>query len=163
MDKKLFLLMYNFTAERKAVKWVVIKLAALSKTFFFAVYGLGALVLALSKPLLLVRFLLIPFLVLCYNSLLRKLINRKRPFVRFKLEPLLSHEENGSCPSNHGASAMVISLAFYLINPYISLFLFVLALFTGISRVCSGVHYPFDVLLGWLIGGITGIVGFIIL
>lgn len=163
MDKKLFLLMYNFTAERKAVKWAVTKLAALSKTFFFVCYGVGALVLALTKPPLLVRFLAIPFLVLCYNSFLRKLINRKRPFVRFSLTPLLSHEENGSCPSNHAASAMVIALAFYLINPYISMVLVVLALFTGVSRVCAGVHYPLDVLLGWLIGGLTGILGFLIL
>jgi len=163
MDKKLFLLMYNFTAERKLVKKGVLCLAKLSKGFFFVVYGLGALFLLTEAPMTAVKFLLIPFFVLCYNSFLRKTIGRVRPFAEFQLEPLLAHEENGSCPSNHAASAMVIALAFWLISPYISLCLAVLAVFTGLSRVCAGVHYPFDVFLGWLIGGITGILGFIIL
>lgn len=162
-DAKLFLYMYNFTLKRKSIKWAVTRLAVLSKGFFFAAYGAGAVWLLALSPQRLIRFLIIPFLVLCYNSFLRKIIGRKRPFVRFGLEPLLSHEENGSCPSNHAASAMVIALAFWVISPYIALPLAVLALFTGLSRICAGVHYPLDVLLGWLIGGITGVLGFIIL
>jgi undecaprenyl-diphosphatase len=163
MDEKLFLLMYNFTHERKAVAWVVKRLTELSKSFFFVLYGMGAVLLLVEAPLAAVRFLAIPFLVLCYNSLLRKLIGRERPFVRFKLEPLSDHEANGSCPSNHAASAMIISLAFWLISPYVSAVLIVLALFTGISRVCAGIHYPLDVLIGWAIGAVTGVLGFIVL
>jgi membrane-associated phospholipid phosphatase len=55
---------------------------------------------------------------------------------------------------------VVISLAFWLIKPYIALALLLLAFFTGVSRVCAGVHYPFDVMLGWLIGGVFGVLGF---
>lgn len=163
MDTGLFLLLYNFTIKRKAVKWIVRQVAGLSKSFFFIIYGIGAAWLLLEAPLMAVKFIAIPFLVLCYNSFLRKIIGRTRPFVRFGLEPLLSHEANGSCPSNHAASAMIISLAFWLISPYISIVLIIIAFFTGISRICAGVHYPLDVLIGWLIGGITGVVGFIIL
>ncbi len=163
MDARLFLLMYNFTAKRESVKWIVRQVAGLSKSFFFVMYGAGAVWLLLELPLSAIKFLAIPFMVLCYNSFLRKLVGRSRPFVHFDLEPLLLHDANGSCPSNHAASAMVISLAFWLISPYISIVLIIIAFFTGISRICAGVHYPFDVLLGWLIGGITGVVGFIIL
>lgn len=163
MDKRLFFLMYNFTAKRSCIKWIVTQVAGLSKSFFFVVYGMGAIWLFVDSPTRAVRFIAIPFFVLCYNSFLRKLIGRERPFVRFGLEPLLSHEANGSCPSNHAASAMIISLAFCVISPYISFILVVIALFTGLSRVCAGVHYPFDVLLGWFIGGITGVLGFVIL
>lgn len=163
MDKQLFFAIYNFTAARPLAKKIAGGVARFSKSFFFIMYGIGALWLLIDAPAYLVRFLVIPFLTLCYNSFLRKKIGRVRPFVRFGLEPLLEHEANGSCPSNHAASAMVISLAFWLISPYISFILIIIALFTGVSRICAGVHYPFDVLLGWLIGGIVGVVGFILL
>lgn len=163
MDAKLFMLMYRTAAERKWLRTLVKGVAGLSKSFFFIVYGVGALWLFTEKSRGLIAFIAIPFLVLCYNSFLRKLIGRTRPFVRFGLEPMLSHEANGSCPSNHAASSVVIALAFWLISPYISCFLLVMALFTGLSRVFAGVHYPLDVLIGWLIGGITGVLGFIIL
>jgi undecaprenyl-diphosphatase len=163
LDKRIFLTMYNFAAERKAVKWIVLLFAGLSEGFFFVAYGVGAVWLLFTEPLSTVRFLVIPFAVLCLNTLLRKKIGRVRPFVALGIEPLLGHEQNGSCPSNHAASAVVISLAFWLIEPYIVLAFLLLAFFTGISRVCAGVHYPFDVLLGWLIGGIFGVFGFIVM
>ena len=163
MDKRLFFAIYNFTHERSWVRWLAERIACLSKSFFFVIYGIGGLWLLLEAPYNLPAFIIIPLLTLCYNSFLRKIIGRVRPFVRFGLEPLLSHEANGSCPSNHAASAMIISLAFWLISPYISIALIIIALFTGISRICAGVHYPLDVLLGWFIGGIVGVVGFILL
>jgi membrane-associated phospholipid phosphatase len=160
LDKRIFLTMYNFAVKRKAVKWIVLLFAGLSEGFFFVAYGVGAVWLLFTEPLSTVRFLAVPFAALCLNTLLRKKIGRVRPFVALGVEPLLGHEQNGSCPSNHAASAVVISLAFWLIKPYIALALLVLAFFTGVSRVCSGVHYPFDVLLGWLIGSIFGVLGF---
>ena len=163
MDRRLFFLIYNYTAERPGLRKFAGAVAAFSKSFFFIIYGIGALWLLVDAPYNLVRFLVIPFLTLCYNSFLRKRIGRVRPFVRFELKPLLSHEANGSCPSNHAASAVVISMAFWLISPYISLALMIIAFFTGVSRICAGVHYPVDVLLGWLIGGVVGVVGFVIL
>lgn len=163
MDKRLFFAIYNFTAKRRWVRWLAEVIARLSKSFFFVIYGIGVLWLLVDAPYHLYRFIIIPLLTLCYNSFLRKKIGRVRPFVRFGLEPLLSHEANGSCPSNHAASAMVISFAFWLISPYISVVLIIIALFTGVSRICAGVHYPLDVILGWLIGGVIGIVGFILL
>ncbi len=92
----------------------------------------------------------VPFFIL---SVLRKLINAERPYVKYEFEPLLKKEKNGeSFPSRHVFSAFLISGIFLKFNLIISAALLLVALLDAVIRVIGGVHFLRDVTVGALLG-----------
>lgn len=83
------------------------------------------------------------------SHLLKELIDRPRP------DPAghLVTETNPAMPSGHAvgaaAFAMVITLLF---RRWWALWLWLLALLVGLSRLYIGVHWPSDLLIGWALG-----------
>jgi undecaprenyl-diphosphatase len=61
-----------------------------------------------------------------------------------------------SLPSGHAATAFAGATVLSLVWPRWSLALYALALAIGASRVYVGVHYPFDILTGALLGTAVG-------
>ena len=59
-----------------------------------------------------------------------------------------------SFPSGHSTNAVAVygSVAEYAKKPVFTVIAVVLTLLIGVSRFCLGVHYPTDVLCGWLLG-----------
>lgn len=161
MNRKLFFKIYSFTCTNQMAKKIGIFIAKYSEALYYLIYFLGAVIILLNNPSLLVKYLIIPFVVLMYNTLLRKILKRPRPFVAENIESLIKHKANGSCPSNHAASSMIISFAWWCVYPYFTFIFGVIALFTGLSRIMTGVHYPKDVIIGWFIGIFFGIIGFV--
>lgn len=63
-----------------------------------------------------------------------------------------------SFPSGHAARAMTIAfLALQLQNPLWFTGLFIWAILVGYSRVALRLHYFSDILVGWLIGALSGV------
>lgn len=54
--------------------------------------------------------------------------------------------------SAHSANMMAVAFAFGLKDWRVGVPIAVLALLVGISRIYNGVHYPSQVLLGWMLG-----------
>ena len=157
-------MLYNAATHNDRLKKAAVLLSRSAELFFFVIYGVGALIiLAAGKYLMLAKYLLIPFMTLCYNTFMRRMLKRPRPFVREEgVVSLRGHKTSYSCPSNHAASAAVIAMAWYCIWPTAALLLLIPAFFTGVSRMMTGEHYPFDVLLGWIIGITAGVLGFVV-
>ncbi|MCZ2328554.1 undecaprenyl-diphosphatase [Bartonella sp. F02] len=81
---------------------------------------------------------------------------RPRPFVTYLEPPLIKHQATASFPSNHAlvVSAYMSSLYFYRYKTA-SRFALILLCLVCWGRVFTGVHYPFDVLVGSILGGLV--------
>lgn len=109
------------------------------------------------------RFLAVPALTLALVSLLRRALNRPRPYeVWPEATPLLrSHHRGKGCPSRHAASGLVIALAGLAVWPLLGVVLMILALAIGASRVVAGVHFLGDVLWGFGLAALCGVLLFL--
>ena len=95
-------------------------------------------------------------------SLLRKKINAPRPYEVWEIVPLLDRDSPGqSMPSRHVFSATIISMACLHASLSVGVILLILSVFLGLVRVLGGVHYPKDVLVGYICGLVWGVIFFL--
>jgi undecaprenyl-diphosphatase len=89
---------------------------------------------------------------------LKGVADRERPYEMIPAaDPLLRWDVSSSLPSGHAAtSAAGAVILAYLIGRG-GLWLGLLAVAIGFSRVYIGVHYPLDVLAGAAVGGVVGL------
>ncbi len=75
-----------------------------------------------------------------------------RPFVTFHFSPIVNEAANSaSFPSRHATITAVIAFAYtYFKSKWAPLFL-ILMLWIGLSRIYVGVHYPLDIIGGFLV------------
>ena len=95
-------------------------------------------------------------------SLLRKKINAPRPYEVWEIIPLLDRDSPGqSMPSRHVFSATIISMACLHASLSVGFILLVLSAFLGLVRVLGGVHYPKDVVVGYICALVWGVIFFL--
>ena len=107
-------------------------------------------------------YLFIPASGFVILSLLRKKINAPRPYEVWEIVPLLDRDSPGqSMPSRHVFSATIISMACLHASLSVGVILLVLSALLGIVRVLGGVHYPKDVVVGYICGLAWGVLFFL--
>ncbi|MGM0380550.1 MAG: phosphatase PAP2 family protein [bacterium] len=101
------------------------------------------------------------------NYILRRLIGRIRPFGTENFETLEYFQNlyrrsiDNSLPSNHAAATAVFTACFLLLGyRKTGIFLGILTVLVGSGRVIVGLHYPGDILAGWLVGFCGAYLGF---
>ena len=95
-------------------------------------------------------------------SLLRKKLNAPRPYEVWEIVPLLDRDSPGqSMPSRHVFSATIISMACLHASLSVGLILLILSAILGLVRVLGGVHYPKDVVVGYICGLVWGVLFFL--
>ena len=95
-------------------------------------------------------------------SLLRKKINAPRPYEKWDIKPLLDRDSPGqSMPSRHVFSATIISMACMHASLTIGMACLTLSAFLGLVRVLGGVHYPKDVVVGYICALAWGMIFFL--
>ena len=129
----------------------IVYIALLATTYFQE--GLGRQILI---------YVFIPASGFVILSFLRKKINAPRPYEVWEIVPLLDRDSPGqSMPSRHVFSATIISMACIHASLSVGVILLVLSVFLGLVRVLGGVHYPKDVLVGYICGLVWGVIFFL--
>ena len=97
-------------------------------------------------------FLLLSIVI---NNLFKMILHSPRPYwVDTHIQLWAAPELSFGLPSGHAQNAVVMwgLLAFYGRRAWGWVVALLLALLTGLSRIYLGVHFPTDVLAGWLLG-----------
>ncbi len=107
-------------------------------------------------------YLFIPASGFVILSLLRKKINAPRPYEVWEIVPLLDRDSPGqSMPSRHVFSATIISMACLHASLTMGMICLTLSAFLGLVRVLGGVHFPKDVVVGYICGLVWGVIFFL--
>jgi len=86
-------------------------------------------------------------------TIIKSLILSPRPFILFEnVKPLFFHGGFDSFPSGHAMFFSALALSLYFIHKRIGLLYILVALIIGLARVASGVHFPIDILFGYILG-----------
>ena len=102
-------------------------------------------------------YILVPGISFLLLSFVRSRINRKRPYEEWEIDPLIHREGMGnSMPSRHVFSAVLISMCILRQNVFPGVIFLILSACIAVVRVLGGVHYPRDVIAGYLIGAAAG-------
>ena len=107
-------------------------------------------------------YLFIPASGFVILSFLRKKINTPRPYEKWGIKPLLDRDSPGqSMPSRHVFSATIISMACLHASLTMGMICLTLSAFLGLVRVLGGVHYPKDVVVGYICGLVWSVIFFL--
>lgn len=107
-------------------------------------------------------YLFIPASGFVILSFLRKKINSPRPYEEWDIKPLLDRDSPGqSMPSRHVFSATIISMACLHTSLTMGMICLILSAFLGLVRVLGGVHFPKDVVVGYICGLVWGVLFFL--
>ena len=129
----------------------MIYLTLLATTYFQEGFGKQILI-----------YVFIPATGFVILSFLRKKINAPRPYEEWDIKPLLDRDSPGqSMPSRHVFSATIISMACLHASLSVGVILLVLSALLGLVRVSGGVHYPKDVVVGYICGLAWGVLFFL--
>ena len=150
-NKPIFLRLLRAFNRFMTVVMPIVYLTLLATTYFQE--GLGRQILI---------YVFIPASGFVILSFLRKKINAPRPYEVWEIIPLLDRDSPGqSMPSRHVFSATIISMACLHASLSVGVILLVLSALLGLVRISGGVHYPKDVVVGYICGLVWGVLFFL--
>ena len=110
------------------------------------------------------NLMLIPGIPFVAISLLRRLINAKRPYEIYDIPNLKPGKHRGhSFPSRHVFSAFAIGTLVLGFLPVSGAVALLCGILLSVARVLLGRHFPRDVIAGAIVGTVTSALGLIIL
>ncbi len=166
MNHSIFFSLYSLAHKSDAGDWLLI---FLSEVFGFIFFFLSFILLALYKngtfsiknPIKYFKSkfkeLFIIFFPATFSWLfalvLKKIIISPRPFILFgSVEPLFIHGGLDSFPSGHAIFFASLATSMFFVDKRIGYLFSVVALLVGLSRIVSGIHFPIDILAGYITG-----------
>jgi len=157
MKQAHYLRLASFFASHPRLKHLLCCLCRLLPAIVMLVYPVILFVLLLSHRAIPWGQIIPPALTLTGTIVLRRFFPHQRPFEVFSLSPLIPHKPGGSFPSRHSASALAIALVAFDLHPWAGMILTILAAIIGATRILTFLHFPRDVLAGYMLALILGL------
>jgi len=85
-------------------------------------------------------------------SFLKILIHTDRPYLALSNIHILFRESGYAFPSGHATAISALAFAIYFKNKRLGYVFMIAGLLIGLARVAGGVHFPIDILGGYLLG-----------
>lgn len=150
VNTELFFQIFNLNGQNA----ILDKLMLFGATDLIYITFAMVLILGIREGIREKKSFLLIILALPVAVLLIKIIHlffyESRPFVTFNLLPYAPESQDASFPSRHATISAVIAFAYtYFKSKWTLLFLFIM-LWIGVARIFVGVHYPLDVLGGFI-------------
>jgi len=154
MNNAIFYFFYNFAHKSVILDWLVVFTAIY---FPFVVAFLAFLYLLFYRKS--VKEFFIVFVTAgaagLISKLLKILIHTSRPTLVLQNISTLFTKTSYAFPSDHATFFMALALSMFFINKKAGYVFFIFALLIGIARIMAGVHFPVDILGGFILGGIV--------
>lgn len=129
--------------------------------FVFLLYPLFLLLLLIQRNPFILRAILVPAISFVAVSAFRHILNVPRPYEKFDIPSAIKKETHGkSFPSRHVFSVFVIAMTIFYVYANVGILLCIIGIILGVIRVIGGVHEPRDIIVGALIGILSGLIGF---
>lgn len=91
------------------------------------------------------------------SKIIKTMVSNPRPFeILMDAHVLYTHGGGDSFPSGHATFYMSLAASLFFYHRKLAFVYFLGALIIGLARIAVGVHWPFDILGGWIFGGIIG-------
>ncbi len=159
MNENIFLFLNSFSQQNQYFDWLV---------YFCAVLLPWALILSLLFFIVMAedkrRALLHVFIFLgsalaawFLTSLVKYNFPTSRPFEILDINPLFWVERGEAMPSGHATFAGALAMAVFLLKKKLSIIFIIGALLIGLARIIAGVHWPVDIVAGYLVGALVSV------
>lgn len=152
INLNLFYQIYNLSGQNPVLDQLMIIGA---ETSIYIVFLLVALITILGRAkekkaaLLIILSLAISLLII---KVIRNFYLEARPFVSLAITPLIQHMADASFPSTHSSAMASVAFTYTFYKSKFALLFLILMLWVGFARIFVGVHYPLDILGGFLVG-----------
>ncbi len=87
-----------------------------------------------------------------FVTIIKWLYDHPRPDVVIRVQELVKGDTVNSFPSGHTTFVFALAMGVYLYNRNLGRWYFALAVLASVARVFVGVHWPFDILAGAILG-----------
>lgn len=173
MNQEIFLKLYSLAHQSGILDWLIIfcakylsYLAVLFLLFYIFYHHIGEF--DWQKPFDIIgkrikelkTAFFSPVIIWIIVAILKEIFNSPRPFILFndKVVPLFTHGGMDSFPSGHAAFFGAMAISVFFVNKKLGFIYVIIALLIGIARIASGIHFPIDILAGYILGIILSLI-----
>ena len=130
----------------------------------YMAYFVMLIFLAVNGDERVIRIVLVTGISFILVSIFRYVVDAPRPYTLYEFKPVVKKEKTGqSMPSRHVFSAFVIGMSALYVSVHLGILILDESFLMCFMRVIAGVHFPKDVIVGAIIGILSGVIGFYII
>ncbi len=142
----------------KKYKKIIVLMNQFLTILYYILYPINVFFVFIFEREMIHKIILVPGIAFLIVSLIRKFLKRQRPYEKYHYQSMIEKKsKENSMPSRHVFSAAIIAMTFFYFNHLIGIILLALTCCSAVIRVIGGVHYISDVIVGFLLGILSGL------